>query len=225
VRSGREVAVRCVCDTEADRGRLLASARIPARYLHCTLESFDENWDPGTPVFPIAKRRTQEFVDCFPAVKKGLLYIGRTGIGKTHLAVAALRELVLVKRVRGMYSNFIDLVQELQLSFDGAGRNREEILRPVVAADLVVLDELGAGKLTPWVSDLMYYVVNSRYMANRITLVTSNYLDVRRTPGDENLEDRISVALRSRLYEMCDTIDMAAERDYRRHMADRRGSR
>jgi DNA replication protein DnaC len=211
------VAVRCRCRRERRRGALLAAARIPARYLSCSLDTF-EIWDGSNPSLAQALRATREFVDAYPAGGKGILYMGPAGIGKTHLAVAALKEVVLSKGARGLYVNFLALVQELQMSFDGGGPRREEILGPVVDSHLVVLDELGAGKLSPWVSELVYYVVNSRYMARRITLVTTNYLDYPKAAGQESLEDRVTVPVRSRLFEMCELLDMRAGKqggDYR----------
>jgi DNA replication protein DnaC len=153
--------------------------------------------------------------------------MGAAGCGKTHLAVAALRELILGKGVRGLYVNFLELVQQLQMTFDGGGRNREEILSPPVEAEALVLDELGAGKLSPWVMDLLYYVINSRYMSRRVTLCTTTYSDFAAGAGssprvDESLTDRISAPLRSRLYEMCELVDIRCG-DYRARRAGSRG--
>jgi len=240
-RDGAEVAVRCSCRRGRSPESLLAGARIPPRYQHCSIQGF-EVWvkDPGTQrIQSQAKRRTQEFVDCYPGVERGLLFMGSVGTGKTHLAVAALRELVGSKGVQGLYVNAVELVQALQMSFDGKGSSREEILGPVTETDLVVFDEIGAGRPTDWVQDLLYYVINSRYMARRITILTTNYLDVtggaedrfgldapgrldavvasgrfKPAPYGETLADRISARLRSRLFEMADVIELGGE-DYR----------
>jgi DNA replication protein DnaC len=189
--------------------------------------------DPGARNLQVqARRRTREFVDCYPRVEQGLLYMGAVGTGKTHLAVAALKELIETKSAKGLYVNFLELVQQLQMSFDAVGPSREEILGPVTSVELLVLDELGAGRLTEWVRDLLYYVINSRYMAGRLTLFTSNYLDspqplrgseslpaASRPSGaaerwQETLADRISERLRSRLFEMCEVVELRGE-DYR----------
>ena len=241
-RNGIEIAVACGCRRAGAGGTLLAAARIPPRYRHCTIESF-EVWsgDLGSRNLQArARRRTREFVDCYPGVDGGLLFMGSVGTGKTHLAVAALKELVQTKGVRGLYVNALDLVQQLQMSFDGGGPTREDILGPVTDTELLVLDELGAGRLTDWVRELLYYVINSRYMAERVTVFTTNYLDSPQPPRaeglggaqetgkgerwQETLADRISERLRSRLHEMAEVIELRGE-DFRARRAGRGGGR
>ena len=90
-----------------------------------------------------------------------------------------------------------------------------KVLAAVYEAEVLVLDELGAYKPTEWVRDTMMQIIGTRYNNRRLTIFTTNYLDARRHPGDETLEDRIGVRLRSRLYEMCKTVIIEGE-DYRR---------
>jgi len=90
------------------------------------------------------------------------------------------------------------------------------VLEPVFEADVLVLDELGASKPTDWVRDTMMQIINTRYNDKRLTIFTTNYSDTRKNEKDgEILEDRIGVALRSRLYEMCKTVVIDGE-DYRK---------
>ncbi|MCS7182302.1 MAG: ATP-binding protein [Thermoanaerobaculum sp.] len=220
-KEGRQVCRSCQCQAARRVELLLLEAAIPERFRHCTLEGF-KLWNPNDPTLAQAKRRTQEFVDAWPLVHKGLLFMGRCGTGKTHLAVAALSELIRRHRIRGYYVNFSELVVQLQMSMDGSGPSRGEILEPVLSAQLLVLDELGAARPTAWVMDTLYYVLNSRYMHKRVTLCTTNYTDLaNRELGEESLADRLSVPVRSRLYEMCEEVRLYGE-DYREHMARRR---
>lgn len=221
-RDGHELAVPCECRAGAGREALLRRLRIPPRYASCNLDSF-ELWDAENPRLGQVKKYAREFVAAYPAVSRGLLFMGPVGCGKTHLAAAVLRELAETRGVPGLFVNFLELVLELQMSFDGGGRSREAILSPVTETELVVLDDLGAGKVTPWVMDLLYHVVNSRYMNRRITLVTTNYTDwANPEAGQESLADRVSVRVRSRLHEMCDLLDIRSNADYRSRQARQR---
>jgi len=221
-KDGVEMVRRCRCFEERRRRKLLEKAGIPARYAHCTLESF-ALWDGENPTLGRALRIVQEFVDLYPSAEKGLLLMGPVGTGKTHLAAAALRTLIVAKGTTGRFVDFTSLVLDIQMTFDGPGTARE-ILAPLLAADVMVLDELGAGKATPWVMDLLYYLVNSRYLERKVTIFTTNYLDVPRV-GQEALADRVSARIRSRLYEMCRRVELRGE-DYRRanlaHREERR---
>ena len=89
------------------------------------------------------------------------------------------------------------------------------MLAPVYRAEVLVLDELGASKPTDWVRDTMMQIINTRYNDKKLTVFTTNYLDTRRSPSDETLEDRIGVRLRSRLFEMCKTVQIEGD-DYRK---------
>src|SRR6476619_7042668 len=80
----------CRCKTDARFETLLAAARIPKRFEHCGFHNFE----PVCISVGRALMNTRKFVEEYPLVDVGLLYLGRCGVGKTHLAVAALRELI-----------------------------------------------------------------------------------------------------------------------------------
>jgi len=220
-RKGREFAQPCSCRRRDEVGggpeAALEACRIPRRYEHCTLETFT----PGSPPLRAALEKAVAFCDGYPHLSEdeglGLLFSGANGVGKTHLAVAILRELVTNKGARGRYWDFHELIREIKSSYDPETKTTElQVLQPVVEKDILVLDDLGAWKMTDWMNDTLFYILNSRYMARRTTVITTNYQDVTREAAlaadrlrrREYLVERIGQRLRSRLMEMCLVVRM-----------------
>jgi DNA replication protein DnaC len=213
---GRKQARPCSCRAEALRRERLEAAGIPLRYQADNFANFDER----TAALVSAKRIAREFIDSYPVVESGLLFVGPAGRGKTHLACAILSELVVTKGVSALYADFSDLLLRIQTSFrPDADSSKESVLTPYAEAELLVLDELGASKPHAWVLDVLYNLLNTRYNRKRITIATSNYEDEPDVASGERekLEDRIGYRLRSRLYEMCTLVPLRGK-DYRKEV-------
>ncbi len=212
-KDGREYAVPCTCrSTGRNTGTLVESCRIPPRYEHCTLEHFTPGTSSQREGYEKVLRYCRAFPHLGPDEGLGLLFTGGNGVGKTHLSVAVLQELVEQKGVRGQFWDFNELIREIRNSYNPETHMTEMmVLEPVVETDLLVLDDLGAWKMTDWMNDTLFSILNSRYLARKPTVVTTNYQDadldkvraadslVRR----EYLVERIGQRLRSRLMEMC----------------------
>jgi DNA replication protein DnaC len=207
-------ARRCRCRTRDVQAKLLEAACIPRRYSECLLSNYHPASSNGSQLraFNHAYRLVLEY----PSIDRGLLLMGTCGVGKTHLSVAILRELIEKKGASCLFYEFGSLLKEIQNSYNPISQTSElTVLTPVIEAEVLVLDELGASKPTDWVRDTMMHVINTRYNDRRLTIFTTNYSDERCTERNEILEDRIGVRLRSRLFEMCQTVQIEGE-DYRR---------
>src|SRR4029079_568670 len=124
-------------------------SRIPPRYEHCSLANFD----PYTPTHRAALERAMSYCSGYPFLGKseglGLLLTGSNGVGKTHLGVGVLRELVHSKGARGQFWDFHELMREIKSSYDAETRTTElQVLAPVIETDILLLDDLGAWKIT-----------------------------------------------------------------------------
>jgi DNA replication protein DnaC len=223
-KGGTDGVTRCDCFREARVLRLIASARIPARYAHCELKNFELNDKFTTKSLEFAKIAAEKFVDEYPAGSPvGLLFMGQVGVGKTHLAVGIIQALIRRKAAQCMFRSFPELLKEIQNSYSPISESSElSLLSPVLEAEVLVLDELGSQNPSTWVKDTVTYILNYRYSENKVTIFTTNFLD-QENPMDRNkgifysLTDRIGPQMRSRLYEMCKTIVMAGN-DFRQHM-------
>src|SRR5215831_3712693 len=219
---------RCECRMDARAARLLESANIPARYEHCTLADFATDFSGAHRSLAAARLAAGRFVEEYPLEKNGLLFIGPIGTGKTHLAVGIIQELVRSKGVRCLFSDYRELLKEIQNSYNPSVQTTElEILRPVFDAEVLVLDELGAVKPTEWVWDTVSHILNTRYNDRRTTIITSNFADLpacassgspsSRAAREETLGDRIGERMRSRLQEMCRKIEIQGS-DFRQRV-------
>lgn len=210
---------RCECRTGAKTERLLGNARIPRRYEHCSLESFSTDTTGANRSLDSARLAAGRFVEEYPVDSTGLLLIGPVGVGKTHLAVGIIRELIQQKGIGCLFYDYRELLKEIQNSYNASVSATElSILRPVFEAEVLVLDELGAIKPTDWVWDTVSHILNTRYNDKRTTIITTNYPDEaeaaegldanRRAARPLTLGDRIGERMRSRLHEMCRVVKM-----------------
>jgi DNA replication protein DnaC len=201
----------CPCRKPDRFRKLLAAARIPRRYEKCSFANFISV--PGTPQ-DNALLHAHKFANEYPAVERGLLFMGPAGVGKTHLAVSIIKDLI-EKGFVCLFYEFGSLLKEIQDSYNPISKSSElKVLAPVFQANVLVLDELGASVPTDWVRDTMYQIINKRYNDNKLTIFTTNYLD-----RNKELEERITYRLRSRLFEMCTNLVIDGE-DYRRRRPD-----
>jgi DNA replication protein DnaC len=239
-------AIPCDCTVGDRTERVLAKARVPERYRHCDFANYEtDNEIENVPRAQLdafnrslaqAKLVVERFAAEFPVGNEhGLLLMGPCGVGKTHLAVAALKEIVL-RGHSGLFYDYRELLKEIQDSYNAESQATEMgVLEPVLKAEILVLDDIGSSKPSLWALETVGHVLNTRYNEKRVSLLTTNFLDAEvaanpaagappqrvagmRTPTiDDSLTERVGKRIRSRLYEMCRTVEIFAP-DYRKEI-------
>lgn len=190
-------------------------ARIPPAFREAE-KDLDHFYDLGNSNLQMALVKARGFVDNYPLVGKGLFFIGNPGVGKTHLTVAILRQLMMQKGVECLFCSYQELLRQIRDSYNPVSRSTEsEVVRPVLETEVVAIDDLGAERISDWVEDTVTYILNYRYTQKKITLLTSNLAETQEEARDrgfggrdraDTLEIRIGKRVRSRLFEMCDWV-------------------
>jgi DNA replication protein DnaC len=203
--NGARRVERCDCWREALRAKMLAQSGIPPRYRKCDLDSFRDNNDS----LASAVRKARRFAEAFPVVDKGLFFLGKPGLGKTHLSVAILREVIKRTNARAIFCDVRELLKHIRNTYNPVVRSTElQVIHPVMEAELLVLDDLGAEKTSEWVEETLNLIVNTRYNERRPTILSSNYAVLDDLNDPDNLIVRVGYRMWSRFQEMCEFVEI-----------------
>ncbi|MCL6455082.1 MAG: ATP-binding protein [Alicyclobacillus sp.] len=183
--------------------RLFQTSGLPARWRHRTFDGFQRT-DANRDAFDRAK----QYADGFDATEgRGLLFTGSVGTGKTHLAAAITMQLIS----RGhwvVFGTITSLLNDIRHTYDDDAReSMADVLRRLKRCELLVIDDLGKERVTDWVEEVVFEVINARYDDNKALVVTTN-LPLRAVR--ENYP-RVGEALVDRILEMCQGVRMMGE--------------
>ena len=231
---GVSSATRCACTSETLGEELAARAEIPDNYRNASFDNFILPHDN-----PTASRQLQRamlpvkaYANNFPVLKDklGLLLVGPQGVGKTHLGVAVLRELIS-RGHEGVFFYYQNLLERIRSGYnEKMGMSDREAYQTALESEVLLLDDLGAHRVTNWVEDTVTAIITYRCNYRKPLIATTNYPDPdmggmaveKAPPGSsarytlhDTLEERIGPRARSRLFEMCTIVQMWGLADYR----------
>lgn len=209
---GYEIAKPCECRSLHRRVRLFNEAQLPAGYGLKTVPGFVDQGggNQGEIKTKLARYQAQFDGD----TRRGLVLVGKPGVGKTHLVSGLIHYFTLELGVACRFVDFFHLTGRIRASFDkGDDESQASLLKPLVDVDVLVIDELGKGQGTAWEQTVIDQLISRRYNAGRLVFATTNswpeaWLDAHneRVKTGISLEERVGSRIYSRLAEMSDFL-------------------
>ena len=193
---------------EARVGTLRERSGLSKRMKSYSFSNFDPFANP--PSTTKAVEKVQKYLENWEENREaglGLYFCGDVGSGKTHLAVAVMNELMGRKRIPSLFVTVPELLDNLRGAYNEPGRDIDEWMAAVKDADLLVLDDLGSERVTEWVRERIFVIVNHRYREALPTVFTSNI-------GPEELPAKLGERTASRIISMCEGVELSGK-DYR----------
>jgi DNA replication protein DnaC len=168
--------------------RLLGGARIPVDYEQLDLRTY-----PDQDVAGRVERWYLTNLDELPSeqqLRPFLLLSGPNRRGKTGLAIGVVK-LALARQIEAVFRTVPGLLDELSATFDKENPAcHAELLDALKQAPLLVLDDMGAQRMTDWRAETIYSLLNHRSIERKLTIVTTNlgWRDTRKWNPQELLD-------------------------------------
>lgn len=222
----------CQCADFSKKLKLFNHAGIPGKFVHEGLDNYEVSPTPlrhRSLKDALTRSRTfiKEFIQMKGQYSQGLIFMGEPGLGKTHLAVSIIKELILKHGVECKFVDFFELLRDIRHGY-GEDISEGEFINPYVGVKVLVIDELAKGRNTDWELTILDHFISTRYNDdNKVTLVTTNFKDKLDNGIEDNkktglsnastrytLEEKIGPRIFSRLMEMCKKVHLQGK-DFR----------
>ncbi|MFA6662015.1 MAG: ATP-binding protein [Bacilli bacterium] len=125
----------------------------------------------------------------------GIIFYGPVGTGKTHMAACIVNALI-DKMIPAGVTNIPTLLNRLQGAFS---EQRQDLIEHLQRYELMVVDDLGVERNTPYASEQLFNIIDSRSRSGKPIIITTNMT----IDEMENAEDMQSKRIYDRIKEMC----------------------
>ena len=174
---------RCECFTRLLNRLAVDALNSEANMPECDFEHFSLSYYDGTtdPTGLNCRRKMEEnlifckeYASSFSRNSASLFFLGKTGVGKTHISLS------IAKRVTELgftvaYGSLINYMRIIEKEHFGRAESSEtDTLQTLISADLLILDDLGSEFRTGFTESALYNIINSRINLGIPTIISSN---------------------------------------------------
>ncbi|RYL94621.1 primosomal protein DnaI [Sporolactobacillus sp. THM19-2] len=155
------------------QSRLIRSYYVPKEILSATFKTIDKNEVGRQEALKAAGDFVRDYLKD-PETAKGLYLCGEFGVGKTYLMGAIMNSLAQKRHVASLIIYVPDFFREIKGAIqDNTVDSKLDVLKKT---PVLILDDIGAETMTPWVRDeVLGSVLQYRMMEHLPTLYTSNF--------------------------------------------------
>lgn len=135
----------------------------------------------------------------FSLSSHNILMFGKTGLGKTHLSLSIANE-VLKNGYNVLYDSALNYLRKIEREHFGRDSGNGDTLEMLLAADLLILDDLGSEYDTPFYISTMYNIINTRMSRGLPTIISTNL-------NHEGIQKKYDDRIVSRLFAVYDCLE------------------
>ncbi len=191
--AGREYAEECTCQEKARLEQILRNSGIAEAFKRRNFNNFKTLDSKATEMKEKALQYVKEFDDT-----KSFFVAGIVGSGKSHITIAIANEF-MNKGIAVRYAQYGDMVREL-LSCRQDNTNYHTVANKYKNARVLLIDDLFKGAVTEWNGikrlnsrdiEMLFDIINYRYMKQKPIIVSSEFLPQELLEFDEGIVSRI----------------------------------
>lgn len=173
----------CACHKQLLKDIMRESLLKLAPLDSCTFDSFDTGYYSDIPldnsIVPRVRAEkiagaSRRYAQNFSLGSKNLIFLGKTGLGKTHLSLA-IANTVISKGYYVCYGTSQNICEDLRAEMFGRDSRLNYTLDEILACDLLIIDDLGTEIENQYNIASIYNIINSRILSGRPTIISTNY--------------------------------------------------
>lgn len=179
----------------------------------CTFESFDINYYPDAAMengisprnkADKIKKSCRRYAAGFTLGSPNILFMGKTGLGKTHLSLA-VANIVITRGFSVVYASAQNLFGDLQNESFGRDAEIRYTEKEVLDCDLLIIDDLGTEFKNSFTISCLYNIINTRILSKRPVIISTNYtFDELEEKYDQRITSRLAGEYKPLVLEGCD---------------------